>query len=85
MKVTIVTGSHRRSSQSEKVGRFIQNLNLNLVLFNECFFLNLAETNIPFWDEGAKLPDNEWKTIWLPVEAELKNSAFDFFKYPTGM
>jgi NAD(P)H-dependent FMN reductase len=74
MKITIIIGSHRSKSQSEKVGNYLLHRIKELGVFQECFILNLAETDIPFWDEGAKIPDTKWINVWKPIEAELQSS-----------
>lgn len=74
MKISLIIGSHRRKSQSEKVGNYLLHRIKELDLFKDWFVLNLAETDIPFWDEGVKIPDTKWTNIWKPLEAELQSS-----------
>ncbi|MFO7656062.1 MAG: NAD(P)H-dependent oxidoreductase [Bacteroidales bacterium] len=74
MKVTIITGSHRNDSQSEKTGRYIQKQILKLNLFKETYLLNLAHADIPYWDEDLKTMDKKWAHTWKPLEKELISS-----------
>jgi len=77
MELTIIVGSHRQASQSSKVGDYISKRIESLELFKEVNILNLAETDIPFWDEGVWKGEEKWKEIWSPIESKLsKSDAF---------
>lgn len=76
MKVSIIVGSHRPNSQSLKVARYLSKRITELTQLKEQFLLDLAETEIPFWEEGVGEKDNEtWKPIWSPIEQELDTST----------
>ena len=71
MKFTIVSGSHRQQSQSEKVSDFIRD---QLKGSHEVFELKLSKNPLPLWDEELSNPDSHWKNSWAPVAKELQNS-----------
>ena len=50
MKLTIVAGSHRRSSESARVASFIEGMASQRAGF-EASVLDLGKTPLPLWDE----------------------------------
>ena len=51
-------------------------------MFNETYLLNLAHTEIPFWDEGVWNKDENWAKIWDPIKEELQSSDAYVFVTP---
>jgi len=82
MKLSIITGSHRKESQSAKVGNYIKKFLENTSLFKEIYFLDLAHSEIPFWDEGVWNKDEKWEKIWNPIKVELRSSDAYIFVTP---
>lgn len=74
MKISIISGSHRKDSQSAKVGKHIQKRLLALGLCESVYFLDLGKEEIPFWDEGLWQGEEKWQQAWKPVEKELDES-----------
>ena len=74
MKIAIIMGSHRPEAQSLKVARFLENRLKELAVCDETYLLNLAEADLPFYDEGIKKKEGHWKTNWEPIENELESS-----------
>lgn len=74
MQITIVSGSHRKDSQSLKVAKYLENRLLELNLCEKVYLLDLATKEIPFWDEGVWQGEEKWKQIWQPIEKELVDS-----------
>ncbi|HPQ94207.1 MAG: NAD(P)H-dependent oxidoreductase [Thiothrix sp.] len=72
MKITVISGSHRKVSQSEKVARFaearLQEKGLETDLFS------LSGNPLPLWDEGIWAGEERWKTLLDPLSARLKAS-----------
>ena len=52
MKISIISGSHRKASQSEKVARFIQQTLESEKICDETWLFRLAENPLPLWDES---------------------------------
>lgn len=52
MKIGVICGSHRRESQSEKVGRYAARQLEDAGLAQEVFVFSLAGNPLPFWDAG---------------------------------
>ena len=50
MKIGIIVGSHRKDSQSAKVGRFLNGILSSLDNVNS-WTLDLGKTPLPLWDE----------------------------------
>ncbi len=74
MKIAIISGSHRKNSQSEKVSRYISK-ELNSKLSISTYLLTLAENPVPLMDENFFNPDDEkWKKVWKPISDELQSS-----------
>lgn len=74
LKVSIIVGSHRPQSQSAKVGHFLRRLFLRGGSGREACLTDLAETPLPFFDEGAWSGAQEWTRTWEPLSQELERS-----------
>ncbi|MEZ5535102.1 MAG: NAD(P)H-dependent oxidoreductase [Thiolinea sp.] len=72
MKITIVSGSHRENSQSEKVARFVQKALGQADHQAEIF--SLAKNPLPLWDEGIWSGDEKWQTLLSPLSEQLATS-----------
>lgn len=73
MKISVIAGSHRRESQSARVGRYIEDELKKLGA--STFFLSLAENPIPLWDEDVWAGSEKWSDLWGPISKELGESA----------
>ena len=62
MKIGIITGSHRRDSQSAKVGRFLS-AQLNAKDGVTSWMLDLGKTPLPLWDEDLWNQGPQWSGI----------------------
>lgn len=67
MKTLIVSGSHRKNSQSGRVAEYIQNRLAALKISNDNNILDLGKHPLPMWDEEAgNLGNEKWQTEWMP-------------------
>jgi NAD(P)H-dependent FMN reductase len=66
MKSFIVVGSHQKTSQSARVGDFIQKRLSALKLSSDSSVLDLGKTPLPMWDEGVFEDSELWKKEWHP-------------------
>ncbi len=66
MKTFIVSGSHRKISQSARVGEFIQKRLSALKVSSDTSFLDLGKNPLPMWDEGVFEDTEIWKKEWHP-------------------
>lgn len=71
MKIGIITGSHRKNSQSKKVAQYIEHTLWSQKLARCVYFLELAENPLPLWDESVWEDGQVWKDVWKPVSDEL--------------
>ncbi len=72
MKITIISGSHRENSQSERIARYIEgDLKKQGA---EASVLSLASNPLPLWDEGVWSGDPKWESAWGPFSDTLKQS-----------
>ena len=72
MHFTIVSGSHRQQSQSEKVADYVQK-----VLTERNFsadILSLANNPLPLWDESIWSGDLAWQERLAPLSQQLAAS-----------
>jgi len=78
MKITIVNGSQRKTSESERVSIFIKS-KLNLLTMGELdtYILNLADEELEYWSE-----DNKDNTTWNKISQELRDSDGFIFVVP---
>lgn len=75
MKIVIISGSHRKNSQSEKVSLFIIERFKKLFSQNiKTELINLSQNPIPLFDDDFFDQENEhWKSIWTPYLETLKS------------
>ena len=77
MKLTIVSGSHRINSQSEKIANVVLNIVQEQKLFEQAEIFSLAGNPLPLWDQGVWDGDEKWKTLLTPLKDQLaKSDAF---------
>ncbi|MCK5902666.1 MAG: NAD(P)H-dependent oxidoreductase [Cocleimonas sp.] len=74
MKITIISGSHRAKSQSEKVARYIQSTLLNKELADQAEIYSLANNPLPLWDEAIWQGDEQWQARLSPISQQLDES-----------
>ena len=82
MKISIISASHRKISQSERIATIIssrikkQNSSINL------FNLDLSESNLPLWSPDKKNEIGIWGEVWPNISNELKQSDGFIFVVP---
>ena len=73
MKITIISGSHRNPSQSEKVARYIENP-LQQEQGVETWLYSLADNPLPLWDQSLWENNTEWNERLGPIKEQLSSS-----------
>lgn len=72
MQITIISGSHRQHSHSEKVANYVQGAlteqGVNATVFS------LAGNPLPLWDESIWSGNPEWSEHLAPLSAQLTAS-----------
>lgn len=74
MKISIISGSHRHNSQSEKVARHIAASLQQNGLCETPWLFSLAGNPLPLWDEASGAGDPVWKARLEPLAKELDES-----------
>lgn len=74
MKITIVSGSHRNPSQSEKIGRYTEALLNNEFDGVEASLYSLADNPLPLWDQSIWEGDADWEARLGPLKKQLAES-----------
>jgi len=74
MNITIISGSHRNPSQSEKIGRYINTLFQEKHADVEPFLYLLADNPLPLWDQSIWESDENWIERLAPLKEQLANS-----------
>jgi len=74
MKISIISGSHRKVSQSEKVARFVQRTLEDKGLCDETWLFRLAQNPLPLWDESIWESNPEWQARLQPIGEQLASS-----------
>ena len=74
MKITIISGSHRNPSQSEKIGRHIEALLKKDYDETDPFLFSLADNPLPLWDQSIWEGNEEWIERLAPLKEQLTNS-----------
>jgi len=73
MKITIISGSHRNPSQSEKVARYIEKT-LSAQDDIEASVFTLADNPLPLWDQSIWEDNAEWNERLMPLKQQLSDS-----------
>ncbi len=73
MKISIISGSHRNPSQSEKVARHIES-RLKDHLELDTWLFTLADNPLPLWDQTVWEDAPEWNTRMAPIRQQLISS-----------
>ncbi len=74
MKISIISGSSRKDSQSEKVARYIEATLNEKALCDETWLYSLKGNPLPLWDESIWHGDPEWQERLQPVSDQLASS-----------
>jgi multimeric flavodoxin WrbA len=69
MKIGIISGSHRSSSQSEKVANYMSGCLIDSEV--ETWVYLLANNPLPLWDESIWEGNNDWNSRLEPLKKEL--------------
>ena len=69
MKIGIISGSHRNSSQSEKVAIYMQQQLSSSGL--DTWLFTLADNPLPLWDQSIWDNDADWNNLLDPLKKEL--------------
>jgi NAD(P)H-dependent FMN reductase len=73
MKISIIAGSHRAESQSDRVASYIRStLDARNV---SAEVISLSQNPLPLWDEGVWGSDSKWEGLWTPIAKKLQDSA----------
>jgi len=74
MKITIISGSHRNPSQSEKIGRYTASLLQQEFEDVEPFLYLLADNPLPLWEQSIWEQDEAWEERLAPLKQQLAES-----------
>lgn len=78
VKLAIISGSHRETSESGKLAEYIQKIIQSTAPFQTQFdshILDLAKHKLPFFaDESTPEEKQEFEQKWLPVSSDLNES-----------
>jgi len=74
MKISIISGSHRNPSQSEKIGRYIETLLQNEFSDINPFLYSLADNPLPLWDQSVWENDDKWNERLAPLKEQFSSS-----------
>ena len=73
MKISIISGSHRNPSQSEKLARHIEKT-LQQEHGVETWLYTLADNPLPLWDQSLWENNPEWNERLAPIREQLTSS-----------
>ncbi|MEE9447182.1 MAG: NAD(P)H-dependent oxidoreductase [Arenicellales bacterium] len=74
MKISIISGSHRKDGQSLKVAKHIESRLLELGVCDQTHLLSLSENPLPLWEEKIWEGDTQWQARLKPIAEELTQS-----------
>jgi len=74
MKISIISGSHRNPSQSEKIAHYIEGLFKDSYPDIEPFLYSLADNPLPLWDQSIWESDPIWNQRLAPLKEQFNSS-----------
>ena len=74
MKISIISASHRKNSQSKKISGFLQNYLSNIDSKSNTYILDLADAALPLWSPKKKDGKGIWGETWNSISENLNNS-----------
>ena len=74
MKISIISASHRKNSQSKKISNFLLNSLSNLESELDAIVLDLADAALPMWSPEKKDGKGIWGDTWNSISSNLNNS-----------
>ncbi len=74
MKLTVISGSHRKDAQSLKVAKYIERRLRERELCEETWLYSLSGNPLPLWDESIWAGDEAWQARLSPISEQLKSS-----------
>lgn len=74
MKISIISGSHRNPSQSEKIARYIETLFKSEFSDIDPFLYLLADNPLPLWDQSVWESDEKWEERLTPLKEQFNSS-----------
>ena len=82
MKISIISASHRLNSQSKRISNFFQDNLSSIKPELDVFYLDLADTSLPFWSTDKKSGKGIWGTTWGNISDNLNSSDGFIFVVP---
>lgn len=74
MKISLIAGSHRKNSESNKVAKYMEAV-LQKNHSVSTFLFSLSSNPLPLFDEDFYAPENEkWAKSWAPIATEFQSS-----------
>ena len=74
MKISIISSSHRKNSQSKKISGILQNNLSKIDSKLNTFFLDLADAALPLWSPEKKDGKGVWGETWNSISENLSNT-----------
>ena len=74
MKISIISESHRKKTQSKKITGFIQNNLSKLYNKLDTIILDLADAGLPLWSPEKKDGKGIWGDTWSSISSNLNTS-----------
>ncbi len=82
MKISIISGSHRNPSQSEKVARHLEKTLVNDFDDIDPWVYSLGDNPLPLWDQTLWEDNEEWNQRLAPLKKQLSESDGFIFIAP---
>ena len=82
MKISIISTSHRKNSQSKRISNIFKNVIFKINNSTECFNLDMFDSNIPLWTSEKKENSNFWEKEFKKISLELNSSDGFIFIVP---
>jgi len=82
MKISIITASHRKNSQSKKISNLLSKNLTKIASHLDLFLIDLATSSLPLWTPEKKQGKGVWGKTWKIISSNLKQSDGFIFVVP---
>ncbi|MFT7144415.1 MAG: NAD(P)H-dependent FMN reductase [Alphaproteobacteria bacterium] len=72
MKIAIISGSHRPSSESGRIAQYLKTRITELNADAEAVVVDLGQNPLPLWDESMWGKEGKAAPAWKPISEQLK-------------
>ena len=68
MKISLISTSHRKKSQSKRIAKILEEIILNINSSVDCYSLDMFESKVPLWTADRKQNVKFWEKEYQKLQ-----------------